>query len=60
MHEFEGKKYGLKVAQEPIRARMCGFGDKVRDQAISVKLSINVRAGPKTDNYSSHRSSCDF
>lgn len=29
MHEFQGKKYGLRILQEPIRARMCGFGDKV-------------------------------
>lgn len=25
----EGKAYLLEVAQQPMRARMCGFGDKV-------------------------------
>lgn len=28
-HTWEGKTWGLKVVQEPLRARMCGFGDKV-------------------------------
>lgn len=27
---FEGKVYSLEVVQQPIRARMCGFGDKDR------------------------------
>ncbi|KAL8978639.1 MAG: hypothetical protein Q9177_006351 [Variospora cf. flavescens] len=27
---MNGKKYSLEVAQQPIRARMCGFGDKDR------------------------------
>jgi hypothetical protein len=26
---FEGRIYSLDVVQQPIRARMCGFGDKV-------------------------------
>lgn len=29
-HVFDGRIYGLKVIQQPNRARMCGFGDKVR------------------------------
>lgn len=28
-HVFDGRIYGLKVVQQPNRARMCGFGDKV-------------------------------
>lgn len=27
---YAGKKYQLLVEQQPLRARMCGFGDKVR------------------------------
>ncbi|KAI5280609.1 hypothetical protein KEM52_004086, partial [Ascosphaera acerosa] len=27
--EYEGRLYSLEVVQQPIRARMCGFGDKV-------------------------------
>ncbi|KAL8713556.1 MAG: hypothetical protein Q9220_002418 [cf. Caloplaca sp. 1 TL-2023] len=27
---MEGRKYSLDIVQEPIRARMCGFGDKDR------------------------------
>ncbi|KAI4244077.1 MAG: hypothetical protein LQ352_006924 [Teloschistes flavicans] len=26
----DGRKYSLEIAQEPVRARMCGFGDKDR------------------------------
>ncbi|KAF2669652.1 hypothetical protein BT63DRAFT_425332 [Microthyrium microscopicum] len=29
-HVFEGRRYELFVGQEPVRARMCGFGDKDR------------------------------
>lgn len=28
--KVDGKKYKLEIFQEPIRARMCGYGDKVR------------------------------
>lgn len=28
-HVYDGRIYGMKVVQQPIRARMCGFGDKV-------------------------------
>lgn len=28
-HVFDGRIYGMKVVQQPNRARMCGFGDKV-------------------------------
>ncbi|KAI4113740.1 MAG: hypothetical protein LQ345_005344 [Seirophora villosa] len=27
---MNGKKYSLEIAQQPVRARMCGFGDKDR------------------------------
>lgn len=29
-HRMDGRIYSLEVNQQPIRARMCGFGDKVR------------------------------
>lgn len=28
---WEGKAWALEVAQQPVRARMCGFGDKVHN-----------------------------
>ncbi|KAJ5740021.1 Velvet complex subunit B [Penicillium manginii] len=28
--EYDGRKWSLQVVQQPIRARMCGFGDKDR------------------------------
>lgn len=28
-HVYDGRIYAMKVIQQPIRARMCGFGDKV-------------------------------
>jgi hypothetical protein len=33
----------LDVVQQPIRARMCGFGDKVRDQVESFHLLIDMQ-----------------
>ncbi|PGG97115.1 hypothetical protein AJ80_09735 [Polytolypa hystricis UAMH7299] len=52
---FEGRIYSLEVAQQPIRARMCGFGDKdrrpitpppcvrlvIRDAATNKEIDIN-------------------
>ncbi|EEH16488.2 hypothetical protein PABG_06575 [Paracoccidioides brasiliensis Pb03] len=52
---FEGRIYSLDVVQQPIRARMCGFGDKdrrpitpppcirliVRDAATQKEIDIN-------------------
>ena len=34
--------YSLEVVQHPIRARMCGFGDKVRLQITSVVNMIDI------------------
>lgn len=34
--EYDGRKWSLQVVQQPIRARMCGFGDKVSDIASHV------------------------
>jgi len=31
---LEGYKYELQVLQQPIRARMCGFGDKVSSTTV--------------------------
>jgi hypothetical protein len=30
-NEYGGRLWALEVVQQPIRARMCGFGDKVGD-----------------------------
>lgn len=30
MYSLSTRHYSLEVLQNPIRARMCGFGDKVR------------------------------
>lgn len=30
-NEYGGRIWSLEVVQQPIRARMCGFGDKVGD-----------------------------
>lgn len=27
--KYDGREWTLEVPQQPIRARMCGFGDKV-------------------------------
>jgi Velvet factor len=27
--KYDGREWALEVPQQPIRARMCGFGDKV-------------------------------
>jgi len=33
---WEGKVWALEVVQQPIRARMCGFGDKVCNPFFSL------------------------
>lgn len=37
-HVYDGRIYGMKVIQQPIRARMCGFGDKVAIARARVSL----------------------
>lgn len=27
--KYDGREWSLEVPQQPVRARMCGFGDKV-------------------------------
>lgn len=53
--EFDGKRWELEIGQQPIRARMCGFGDKdrrpispppcirliVRDLATNEEIDLN-------------------
>jgi Velvet factor len=34
-----GRYYSLEVVQHPVRARMCGFGDKVRESPSRFWLS---------------------
>lgn len=45
--EYGGRIYSLEVVQQPIRARMCGFGDKVGDLSLSM-ASYVVISGPST------------
>ncbi|CZT53150.1 related to VeA protein [Rhynchosporium secalis] len=51
---FEGRRYELFVIQQPIRARMCGFGDKDRRPITPppcVKLVVtDVKTGVVVDN----------
>ena len=57
---FDGHYYELKVAQEPVRARMCGFGDKVCEvlPCKSVYLGkLTPKTGSKADLDSSNRAS---
>lgn len=64
----DGRIWSLQVVQQPIRARMCGFGDKVRCERYScccdgVGTSTNGEAvGSKTDHtpamYPFDRSRC--
>lgn len=51
---FDGREWSLEVPQQPIRARMCGFGDKVCVSQIGNGLikTLTEISGPKTD-YSS-------
>lgn len=37
-HVYDGRIYAMKVIQQPIRARMCGFGDKVRNISLTIQL----------------------
>ena len=32
---YDDKVWALDIAQQPVRARMCGFGDKVGDALVS-------------------------
>ncbi len=41
------KSYSLDIIQQPIRARMCGFGDKVSRGNWSSKVSIIGTEGLK-------------
>jgi hypothetical protein len=36
-----GRYYTLEVVQNPARARMCGFGDKVRDVLLLWMIDIS-------------------
>lgn len=38
---YNGRIYSLEVVQQPVRARMCGFGDKV---GAAYLLSISIDA----------------
>lgn len=44
----DGRIYTLEVKQQPIRARMCGFGDKVRSSAWKVRMRVPPSWSPTT------------
>jgi hypothetical protein len=53
-----GRYYSLEVVQHPLRARMCGFGDKVcpmraPDVACTSRLTHGIRSGSATISTSS-------
>ena len=39
--------YSLEVVQHPLRARMCGFGDKVRSNLVNLPRSSLRRIGDR-------------
>ncbi|WEW61348.1 hypothetical protein PRK78_006838 [Emydomyces testavorans] len=46
---YNGRVYGLEVVQQPIRARMCGFGDKDR-RPITPPPCVRLRVLDATNN----------
>lgn len=49
--EHEGRLWSLQVVQQPIRARMCGFGDKVGNNSVPAKAcGVDLSLGPTTDH----------
>lgn len=41
-----GRFYTLEVVQNPVRARMCGFGDKVRPALVLSRFYRLISACP--------------
>jgi Velvet factor len=48
--KYDGREWSLEVPQQPIRARMCGFGDKVYPVVVHVSHHANAITGPETHN----------
>ena len=47
--KYDGREWSLEVPQQPIRARMCGFGDKVRGHLLFiVELLTRHRIGDRS------------
>ena len=54
-------KYSLVVVQQPIRARMCGFGDKVSNHTRGTEFGPSETfAGPKTHHSSAMCAPCRY
>ena len=49
MHLHTQRVSRLTVVQEPVRARMCGFGDKVFHFFVNSKHNSDTFAGQKTN-----------
>lgn len=57
----DGRSWSLQVVQQPIRARMCGFGDKVGDFSAIVDFPplLTQLTGPETHHSATmHSSDC--
>jgi len=40
--KYDGREWSLEVPQQPIRARMCGFGDKVYTVVVHLSRRANA------------------
>lgn len=40
--KYDGREWSLEVPQQPIRARMCGFGDKVVGSLLHMGGMSNI------------------
>ena len=49
--KYDGREWSLEVPQQPIRARMCGFGDKVWDHVFD---HIKLLTRHRTEDQSPH------
>ena len=41
--KYDGREWALEVPQQPIRARMCGFGDKVCTSVVCMSRSAKTK-----------------
>jgi Velvet factor len=40
--KYDGREWALEVPQQPVRARMCGFGDKVCDGCFKINRIADI------------------
>lgn len=57
----DGLRFSLVVVQQPVRARMCGFGDKVSNRLRATRFDPSETfVGPQTHNSSAMRAACCY